>query len=127
MQQPELWFDRWEDALRSVLISVYGKGWAQKAAANMSPTDDPIARGKWLEHALNPERAEKLALAEIVWILRLGRQHGYHDAMFYLTDEASYQRPIPITPEQRRDALREEAAGLAERLESVVRELRRVS
>lgn len=126
MSQKELWFDGWEDALKSVLISVYGKGWSHKASAAMDPTKDPIAGGKWLECALNPERAEKLAVAQIVWILKLGRERGYHDGMLWLADETSYHRPNPVTPEERRDVLNEEASRLVERMERVVRELQRI-
>lgn len=125
-RQQDLWHDTLEEALKAVLVGVYGKGWHTKAAAAMEPTRDPLDRGVWLKNALNPERAEKLGLAEIVWILKIGREHGYHDAMFWLADEVSYHRPAPVTPAERRDALNEEGGHLAERLERIVRELQRV-
>jgi len=126
-RQQDLWHDSLEEALKAVLVGVYGKGWHHKAAAAMEPTRlDPIERGAWLKNALNAERGEKLGLAEIVWILKLGRTHGYHDAMFWLADETSYQRPAPITRDDMRDALNEEANQLTDRMEMIVRELRRL-
>lgn len=125
--QPELWYDTWEDALKAVLVGVYGKGWSQKAAAGMWPTKDCIDGAKYLEKALNPERGEKLAASEYAWILKLGREHGYHDGMFFIADEASYKRPDPITPEERKAVLQEESTLLLGRLEAVVAEMRKLS
>ena len=110
-----LWHDAFEDALIDILKGVYGKGFYQKAAAEMYPTEDPTDKGKWLEKALNPERNEKLGLNDLLWILKKGREKGIHTGMFFLTDECNYTRPTTIEPEDKK-------AELVDRLERIAKE-----
>jgi hypothetical protein len=98
MHQDTLWHDTHEESLTAVLQSVFGRGWRKKAAAGLWPAECPVAKGKYLENALNPERAEKLAISEIAWILRLGRDHGAHAAMHYFNESAGYGPPQPVEP-----------------------------
>lgn len=98
MQQESLWHDTPEDALKAVLQAVYGRGWKQKAAADMWPTEDPSSKGDWLERALTQGRSEKPGLEDIRWILRKGREKGVHTAMHYFNDDAGYGPPVPVEP-----------------------------
>ena len=91
MQQLEMLHDTPEEALIAVLKGVYGKGWSKKAAADMWPTDDPLDKCKYLEKALNAERAEKLGLNEILHILRLGRDKNIHSGFAFFADECNYE------------------------------------
>lgn len=128
MQQIEAFHDSLEDALKHVLQAVYGKGWQTKAAADMHGScDDVIQKGKWLENALRPERAEKLSLSEVMWILKRGREHNAHEAMAFITDETSYQRPVPVTPEDRRAELRDEITTATQVLADAVKRLEQLS
>ncbi|MGB0972281.1 MAG: hypothetical protein ACPGVG_15175, partial [Mycobacterium sp.] len=103
--QEELWHETLEDALKSVLIASFGKGWAQKAAHAMYGQVDVIAKGKWLEKALNVERSEKLAPSDIEWILRKGRDIGCHTGMAYIARACGYADPVPVDPEDERAEL----------------------
>lgn len=102
MDSLPLWNDTLESALTDVLRGIYGRGWQKKAAAEMFPTEDPIAKGDWLDKALDPQRPEKLALCDLIWILKRGREYGLHAAMFFLADECDYTRPTPIDPADKR-------------------------
>lgn len=55
------------------------------------------ARGKLLA-CLNPERAEKLSLDEIMLIMRRARDRGCHAGMQYLAHALSYGPPQPVQP-----------------------------
>ena len=96
IQQDPLWHDSAEDAFEDVLKGVYGKGWKHKAAAYLWPHEDPISKGKYLEHALDPDRSEKLSISEIFSIFKLGHEHGIHVGMYFLCDEIGYNRPTPV-------------------------------
>lgn len=98
MEQQALLHETFEGSLRAVLQGIYGKAWAQKAASEMWPTEDPTTKANYLDHALTINRDEKLGTAEIFWILRKGREHGFHAAMYFLTDELSYIRPTTTDP-----------------------------
>lgn len=123
-QQP-LWYDTLESALVDVLRGVYGKGCFQKAAGDMYPTEDPIDKGKWLEKALDPERAEKLGINDIIWIMKLGRQHGLHGAMYFLADEVSYSRPAPIEPKDQIDEQMRMVLTAAEQINGALEKIER--
>jgi hypothetical protein len=123
--QPDLWHDTFEDALKSVLTAVYGKGWNKKAAAEMWPTDDCYDKGKYLEKALTTGRNEKLGLSEIVWIIRKGRDAGIHTAFAFLASECNYEYRA-VEPEERKaelvdrvSALLAQAAQLTKQLEGI--------
>ena len=105
MEQEALWHEFIEDALKDVLIAKYKKGWAQKAAADMFATENPIDKGKWLEHALDQKRAEKLALCDLMFILNIGREIRCHNAMYFIADECNYTRPTTIEPEDEKAEL----------------------
>lgn len=90
MIQPDLWQESLEDALKAVLTGIYGKGWHKKAAADMWPLEDCCDKGKWLERCLLKDRAEKLSLTEILWILQAGRKAGIHTAFAFLASECGY-------------------------------------
>lgn len=102
MVQDALLQESIEKALESVLIGIYGRGHLKKAAGDMYPTEDPEKKADWLKRALDDEskdRREKLGLNDVMWILRKGREHGIHTAMFFITDECRYARPSIVEPE----------------------------
>lgn len=89
--------------------------WPEKAA------DDA---GRLLRHCLDPDRAEKLSLEQLLLLLRMGREKGVHAVMTFLAREAGYQDPVAIEPEDERAKLMREfveaqraLAGMAKRME----------
>lgn len=77
---------------------------------------------------LNPERAEKLSLDEVVAVMRMAREHGCHSPMRYLAHALSYAEPQPIQPRDEADELRRQfiestraLAAMAARIESLDR------
>lgn len=126
-RQEQLWHDTLEDALKDVLIGIYGRGWAQKAAADMYPTEEPLKKGDWLEKALNRERREKLSSDDVIWILRKGREHGIHTGMYFIADDCCYSRPEIISREQRKEAIKEELERKCDEVIGLMREFKQLN
>jgi len=104
MDQKPLWHDSLEDALRDVIYALGPK----KAAGDLWPDKDPTHGVRALHHALDPERAEKLSISEIVWLLREGSMNSHHMAMAHLSAVCGYRPPEPTTPEDERAQLQRE-------------------
>jgi len=112
-----------EDSIKSVLRALGG---AKAAGHKLRPDLDPDAAGRWLLSCLEPDRAEKLALGQLMLILRWGHDAGCHAAIDYIARDCGYAEPAPIAPEDEQDELtREFNAGvkllstLTERMERI--------
>jgi hypothetical protein len=57
---------------------------------------------------LNPDRNEKLGPEEVMLILRLARERGFHGGMQYIAAALNYAAPIAIEPEDEKAALQRE-------------------
>lgn len=125
MTQADLWHDSAEDAIKAVLIGVYGKGWQKKAAAEMWPLEDPVDKGKWLERCLLKDTAEKLSLTELIWILRKGRDAGIHTAFAFLADECDYEFKA-VAPQDELATLQREYIRAVEQMKRLTEQMARV-
>lgn len=105
MQQESLWHDTIEEALRTVVVTLGGP---KRVAGQLWPSKSITEGARFLNHCLDPERAEKLSLDELQWLLREGRLAGVHTAMSFLAGEAGYDEPQPKNPETERDQLQRE-------------------
>lgn len=112
-----------EDSLKSVVRALGG---AKTVGHKLRPDLDPDAAGRWLLSCLEPERAEKLSLGQLMLILRWGHDVGCHDGMDYIARDCGYAEPAPITPQDEQDELLREfnsgvktLAGLADRIERI--------
>src|SRR5437899_590808 len=92
-QQRKLWFEDIYDAFKEI---VKVGGGMKKVADLMWPTNP---RGpQLLADCLNPKEREKLALEDVIWLLRFGRELGCHEAINYICEQAGYDKPKPIDP-----------------------------
>ncbi len=108
-----------EDALKSVVQRLGG---AKAVGSKLFPDKTPDAAARWLLDCLNPDRAEKLTLAQVLLVLRLGHDAGIHEGMQYLAGEAGYDsRPIRL--EEQIDAVAQVIDSSARRFEAAVKQL----
>src|SRR5690349_4432059 len=105
MSQQELWHDRFEDALRTVVDACGGP---KKVADRLWPNLPLADAARKLLHCLDPERAEKLTPNEIQLLLQWGREVNCHAAMVYLSRECGYEPPVPSDPETEQAKLQRE-------------------
>lgn len=122
MNQPDLWYDSLAGALHATVEALGPKKVAGALWPSMSIDD---ARRKLL-HSLNPERAEKLALEEVEYILTIARAEKVHTTMHYLTQALHYTDVHPISPDDERAALQKAAIDAIKSLEGITKRLERI-
>lgn len=118
-----MFFDDLEDALREI---VRHSGGPKAVGAKLWPEIEPDKAGRRLMDCLNESRREILSPAQVMLLLRIGRQVGCHAAINYMARECGYGDPSPIEPEDEVARLQREfveatkaLGALADRIESV--------
>lgn len=120
MTQCRLFHETAEEALSS-LIDVLG-GY-KRVAGEMWPSMPLEEARRRLADCLNPTRAHKLELSEIVWLLKKGRAAGQHVAMAFINDACGYDKPNPVDPETEVARLQREFTESVNRLSDIQRQL----
>ena len=121
MNQPQLWT---EDILKALDDVVRAWGTYEQVAGQLWP-NIKTAYNK-LKNKLNPDHHEQFHPEEIITILKKGRELGCHTAMYFLCDEAGYERPREAAPKSRRTEILEQIAALREKEALLSNELDRV-
>lgn len=94
------------DSITEALIAcVKASGGSKQVGAILWPDVAPDQAQRKLLNALDDNRPEKLAPSQVLLILKLARQKGFHDGIGYLLDSLCY---APTTPTEPKD----EAADL---------------
>lgn len=121
---------RYNSIEHALKVAIEASGGIQNVAAKMRPDVLREAAGKWLSDCLNPARREKLDINEIVSILRMAHEHGFHDAMDYFAAQCGYEGLKPITTEARIAMLEQqyaERAAALDELKHQIEELRKAT
>jgi hypothetical protein len=121
--QQSLWHDSLEDALRSV---VEGLGGPKRVAGDLWPAKPVADAARLLNHCLSSDRPEKLALEEIVFILRAGSRAGVHVAMAFLAETCGYEQPRPVSPGDQVATLQREYIKAAQEMAMLARRIERI-
>lgn len=121
VQQQSLWHDTLSEAVRAAVEALGG---CKPVAASLWPSMPAQQAGRKLAHCLDDERAEKLSLDELDWIVREAREHGCHTIPGYLSRHG-YQ-VTPVSKEDQADELKRDfvaavaaAQELGKRLEAL--------
>lgn len=92
MQAELPYFECPEDALRA---AVQALGGAKKVGALIWRDKDPDHAGRLLLDCLNPSRAEKLELSQIMLVLKMAKDIGCHEPMQWICSDVGYEaRPV---------------------------------
>ena len=83
-------FDALRDAVRAL-------GGTKAIGHYLRPDLKPDIAGAWLKDCLNPERREKLDLSQVVRVMRLTHDAGYHGPAQFLAAEMGYAAQ-PVEP-----------------------------
>lgn len=113
--QDPLFHDDFNDALSNA-VKALGK---QEVIARELWGPSKRSPGQYLSDCLNPEREAKLAIDEIVTLLKWAREKGIHWAMHALCEEVGYEKPDvapAITERQKRARRFKELADEMQRL-----------
>lgn len=92
MQLEMPFFESAEDALKAAVQQLGG---AKKVGSSLWPDLSIDVANRKLLDCLNPSRSEKLDVTQVMYILRLAKEAGYHQAAAYINGEIGYDvRPI---------------------------------
>lgn len=102
MNQPALFHEDIWQALRDVVGALGG---AKVVGDRLRPELGPEKAGRWLLDCLNPDKADKLCVEQLLLVLAEGRKANCHLAAAYIARATGYADPLPIEPEDERAAL----------------------
>lgn len=116
----------YDDELDAARDAVKRLGGSKKVGPMIWPDKQPEAASRHLNDCLNPVRPERLSPSQLLLLMRLARQVGFHGLATYLLREAGYAPPVPLHPQSEADLLASrlesilgEASTLASRLERI--------
>jgi hypothetical protein len=110
----------------ALIACVKAAGGSKRVGPLLWPEKDGGAAQRQLLDCLNEDRPQQLNPEQVVLVLRLARQAGYHQGMEYLAEALSYTRPAPVEPEDERALLQREFNEGARRLEKLVERMERI-
>ena len=101
MQIDMPFFDSPEDALKAVIQQLGG---IKRVGPLLFPDKSVDAAARYMLDCVNHDRPEKLAISQIMMLLRLAHAAGYHTAYAWLSGEIGYDIK-PITKAEEVDRL----------------------
>lgn len=104
MMQDALFHETVADALRAI---VERAGGAKAIGCRLRPSKAPDEAGRWVLDCLNANRAERFGPDDVVHLLRIGHEIGFHGAMAYIAQECGY-RAEPVEPQDEQAKLQRE-------------------
>jgi len=122
--QPDLIHESIYDAVHDAVRAIGG---SKKVGCLLWPAKSVKDAENRINDCLNCDRAEKFSLVELIFILKLAREVGYHGALHFINDECGYRHSEPLEPKDEQAALQREyiesvksAQRIAARLERLV-------
>lgn len=94
--QDRLFCEDINEALREIVNALGGP---KKVGPMLWPEKTVDQSHSLLLACLNVERKERLTPEQVMLLLREGRGAGCHVGVYFICDQAGYDRPAPIEPE----------------------------
>jgi t-SNARE complex subunit (syntaxin) len=117
----------YEDIFDVVRAAVQAAGGAKVVAAKLW-TSKPIGQAQTiLLDCLNRDGPRKLCIEEMMAILRMAKEAGFHQAKHWIDDALGYERTDPIDPAVERDRLAEQFSNLADAVRNAQRAMERLT
>lgn len=95
MNQPRLIYDDFSDALADLVRALGGP---KVVGGKMRPELPVEQAANWVRDCLSAHRREQFHPAQVVLLLRLGRDANFHGAKQFLDDDTGYTRSQPRDP-----------------------------
>lgn len=125
MDQPRLIYDDLNDALADLVRALGGP---KAVGAKLRPELPIEQAANWIRDCLNATRRETFHPAQLILLLRMGREAGFHGAKQFLDDDTGYTRSQPLDPQDQVAELQKafiESVGhqrqIADRIERLTR------
>jgi hypothetical protein len=116
-----------EDLNQALIECVKAAGGSQNVGRKLFPEKTPEAAQRAVLDCLNPDRPAKFSPEQMLLVLRLARDVGYHGGINYILADLCYEPTKPADPKDEiADLLRqfEDAMGAADRLAGRLEKLR---
>jgi hypothetical protein len=121
--QAQLFYEDIYDVLRAAVQAIGGT----KAVAGRLWPHKPISEAqRELLDALNRDRPRKLDAEEVLAVLRMAKEAGFHQAKHWVDSDLGYQPSQPLDPKIERDRLADELARAAETFKGLQRAVERL-
>ena len=124
MNQQQLFY---EDIFECVKAAVQHCGGAKEVGPKLWPIKSVFQAQKQLLNCLNREEAQKLCIEELMAIMKMAREAGFHQAKHWIDEALGYQPTPPKDPKIERDRLAEELARAADNFERLRRVVERLT
>ena len=115
-----------EDVFDALRAAVQAAGGAKTVAGCIWPTKPIEQARKDLLDCLNRDNDRKLCVEEVMAILRVARESGYHGAKHWIDQDTGYQPTLPADPKIERDRLADELARAADNFKNLTRAAERL-
>lgn len=116
-------FEPFDDALREAVRQMGGH---KRMGPLLRPELPRKQAANWLRGCLNADRREKLSPDQVLLVVRLAREAGYHGLMNYMAFSAGYENPRTIDPDDQEAALQHAFVDAVAKLEGIEKRLQRV-
>jgi hypothetical protein len=124
MSQQQLFY---EDVFDVIKAAVQHAGGAKEVAPKLWPAKAVLQAQKELLDCLNRESPRKLCIEELLTVLKLAKEAGFHQAKHWIDDALGYQPTPPQDPKIERDRLADELAHAAEHFKSLEKAVDRLN
>lgn len=124
MMQSGLFHESILDAARECVQALGG---TKAVGARMRPDIPPDQAGRWLSDCLNDARREHLSPDQVAWLAREGRAVNCHAILLFMCAQAGYAPPVPVEPDDERDALMREYVASAKMLRGISERIERLN
>lgn len=115
-----------EDIYDALKAAIQAMGGAKVVAGRLWPNKPLEQARKELLDALNRDNPRKLDAEEVLSLLRMARQSGFHQAKHWIDSEIGYEPSMPADPAVQRDRLADEMARAADTFASLQRAVERI-
>lgn len=109
-----------EDIYSALRVCVAALGGNKKVGSDLFPEKPVEKAAEHLSSCLSPDRREKLDLDQFMWILRKARSVNCHAALYFMCDDANYERPRPVEPEEELADLQRQLTATANNLSELM-------
>lgn len=115
----------YDDDLDALRDAVRVLGGTKTVGHALRPDLSPLNAAAWLKDCLNAERREKLALSQVITIMRMAHKAGYHGPAQYIAAEMGYQAQA-VDPVDEQAALQRACISSVENLQRILERLERL-
>ena len=123
MDQPQLFHESIQEALRSTVAALGGTKLVSSLLWPEKPVDEA---SRHLADCLNPDRSARLDPERLLLLLKLARAKGIHLAMAWILEDVGYGPPQPIEPIDEMAELQRQFIRAAETVEGIAKRMDRV-